>query len=311
MVNPTESKLSKAYESVEGHLNILKGVKRGELYFFDEIRKNGLSDHPHISQVHSYDDVEVQAFILGIPSKDVLEEIAIKSFLTYGAHLIDDFFDRPDLDPFPEKMDKYRGNIKTLLDNIGSIGRFGHAMAEKTDNPDGVYKGLHRMLYGGLIQLTSNEEEQRKYLEEHKQIGLEGVDVNVKLELNGVGTVPYWMTTKTVQEFILAAEPQLDLTMCELWNFAYAPALYLHDSQEEEVKGELGFLGQEKPTVPEMVEMIDIASRNIRSYENERAPLKLQQLRFLRQAFDSVFPEEIRRAYDDLDKNLRELALPI
>jgi len=295
-------KLSRLYQTVLNHMTILEGVRIGEEEFLEDLRiMNLLKDS---SRVHNYDDVQVQAFIVGIPSDNNPEEIANQSYMCYAAHFIDDYFDRPDLDPYPEKLAMYRHDIKGLLDSMGNVGKIGHIMAQRVKHPEGVYKALKRMAYGGLIQLARNPEDQAIFLAEYKKVGLEGVSDAIKEEVLKIRDIPYWTTNKFLGEFFFAAEPALDYTLAELWNLAIGPAGYLHDNCEEEQTGELNFFGEENPTIDELVEMIHIASKNIRDYENGRASQRLEQVRFLRKAFEPVFPVKIFEAYQRLEEQL-------
>lgn len=297
------SKLLKLYPSVKSNKRILDGVKKGEEDFLNWLG-NGFSHDT--SQVHDYGDVQVQAFILAIPSKDDLERIVTKTFLCYASHFIDDHFDRPDLDPYPEKLAKHRHDIKGLFDSMGKIGELGHLMAQRTNHPEAVYKGHQRMVYGGLVQLARNKEEQDMYLSEYKQLGLKDVSDDVRQDITKIRDVAYWITNKFCGEFFFAAEVMYNSTLVELWNLIIRPAGYLHDNIEEREKGELNFFGKPEPSVDEMVEMIDIAVKHINNYEDERASQRLQQIQFLRRAFEPVLPKEVQDAYARLEKQLEE-----
>ena len=85
-------KLEALYSQVPGWENILVSVKEGREKFNADLQANGLERFGlDTSKVHDYSDIETQAFILGIPSKENPEEISTKSYLTYSAHWIDDF----------------------------------------------------------------------------------------------------------------------------------------------------------------------------------------------------------------------------
>lgn len=299
------SKLGQDYSTIKDQNIIAAGIKKGRADYVRTLSNLCLSTE-NTSKVHSYDDVESQAFIIAIPSDNNIDEIALKTFGTYGAHFMDDHFDRPDLDPSPEKMAEHRHNIVDLLSTMGNVGKFGHIMAKKTPHPEAVYQGIHRNAYGGLIPLAKDSETQDLYLEEHKKLALRNVSKKVRTDLEAIRPLAYWMTTKTLMEWINAAEPKLDFTLSELWSVAYAPALYLHDNHEEKKKGELNFFGKQEPTVREMVQMIDIAAKHIKDHENGRAAQRLDQLKFLRKAFDSVLIPEVSEAYDRFEKELKK-----
>lgn len=235
------SKLEKLYSLIPEHEKILEAIRKGREEFEADVAKLGYKSF-HMSKVHSYEDVEVQAFMVGIPADLNTDEIVIKVYHTYATHFIDDFLDRPDLEPSGETLERYcRNNIRDCLDAIGTLGLFANRMAEKALHPEGVYKGLHRMIYGSLVQKTPVGEKQNQYLREFKELGLQGVDKEVAQDIQTISDVTYWQTTKTLQEFMFSSDADFDMTQAELWNLIYSPALYYHDIDQEEAEGEINF----------------------------------------------------------------------
>lgn len=298
-------KLEMLYSQVPEWKNILAGVKDGEKKFIADIQGMGLNKYGiNTSKVHSYSDVEAQAFIVGISSKENLREIPIKSYFVYGAHWIDNFFDNPGLGLQFEKMLESRYDIKKFLVNIGRIGQIGFWLAEKTLHPEGVYKGLHRMLYGGLVQRSDSKQQKTFLLREYQDLGIRLIDDSVAKEIKTIQPEAYWLTNKTVMEFISAAEPVLDFTVAELWNLIYAPALYYHDIAEEKQKGESPFSEDEQLKEEEMVKMIKIGAKYLSQFPDKRFNLRIQQLRFLLSAFKKTLPDVIISEYQSIiDKN--------
>jgi len=301
-----QSKLIGLYSTVPNYVKILEGVERGETEYLKKLEEfDLLSRHSkHISKVHTYDDVRVQAFILSIPTDGDLDEMTVKSLLTFGTHFIDDFLDRPDLEPGLENLVKNRHNIEKLLGSMGNVGRFSHFLARRARHPEGVYRGLQLMAYAALSHLAETKQEQELYLEENKQFGLQEIPESLKRHLNNMRPLLYWLTKKTAQEIWIACEPRYDSAIAELWNLIYSPALYFHDADEEKKKGELNFLINKHPTIEEMVSMINIATNQIRNFDDVRAQQRLQQLSFLRKAFQRILPTEISQAYDRLERQL-------
>ena len=137
------SKLEALYSQVPGWENILVSVKEGREKFNADLQANGLEWFGlDTSKVHGYSDIETQAFILGIPSKENPEEISTKSYLTYGAHWIDDFFDNSNLGVQYEKLFDDRNDIKKVLNNLDKIGQAVFFMADKVPNTEGFIKVL-------------------------------------------------------------------------------------------------------------------------------------------------------------------------
>ena len=306
MADEIQPKLVKLYSTVPNSASILEGVQRGRREYLIKLKEYGLLQKhtSHISTVHAYDDVEVQAFILAIPSDGNLEEMSVKSLLTYGSHFIDDFLDRPDLEPGLDTLSRHRRNIKELLDSIGDVGKFAHFLAQKTRHPDGVYRGLQLMAYAALIHLARTKKEQETYLEEHKQFNLAEASEELRTDIISMSNVAHWLSTKTAQEIWFGVEPKYNSNLALLWNLIYSPALYLHDAHEEKQKGELNFYGNKLPTLDEMIFMIDVAAKHIKMHQDDRLEQRLLQLRFLRKAFEPVLPRKILESYDGLERQI-------
>jgi len=210
---------------------------------------------------------------------------------------VDDFFDNTNMVINPEEMMAKRQDIKDVLESMGSVGQVGSLLAEKTSYPEGVYKGLHRMLYGGLVQRSSSRDERRFLLDEYQQIGLKFVEPRVAEKIKSIRPEAYWTTNKTVQEFLNAAEDHLDFTVAELWNLIYAPALYYHDIAEEEKAGESSFIEEDKPKLKEMLMMVKIGAEFLSQFPDEREALRIKQLQFLLKSFKAVLPSQIVSEY--------------
>jgi hypothetical protein len=257
------------------------------------------------SRVHADSDIYAQAMVIGITSQNPIEAQA-QAFYTYGAHWIDDFFDSPNSSLSFKEMVKYRTDIQKLFEQNPELNKMCQGMIKKSQRPEGFWKGMTRMLYGGLIQRSRNRKEQDQFLREYKQLGMQNVASEVVQDIEEVRDIPFWMTNKVIFEFIESPFTDTNETLGELWNLAYSPALYLHDADEEEKQGELNFNGRSNPKVSEMIQMIDIATKHISKYEN-RPSERLRQLRFLRGAFEKVLPREISQAYDRLEQELEKI----
>ena len=182
-----QSKLPKLYSTVPDSNTVLACVRKGKIMFLEELASHGIPTRDgNLSQVHSYDDVEVQAVILAIPSMNRPEEMVTKAFLTYASHFMDDSFDRPDLEPSYETMVEHRHNIPRLLYSMGNVGRFGHTMARKARHPIGVYRGLSRLVYGALVQSAPDAETQDKFLREYKELFSRGHPPEVRRDIDSL-----------------------------------------------------------------------------------------------------------------------------
>ena len=165
----TAKPLENMYADVPFWREILASVEIGRAEFMSTLEDLGFGEtySMQTSAVHAWQDIEVHAFILGIVSIGRWKEIETKSYLTYASHWIDDFFDSPAKVPDPAQLLRDRHDVKCALKNTGRVGEVGFAMADRTEHPDAVFRALHRMLYGGLVQRSLNRTERRSLLEEY------------------------------------------------------------------------------------------------------------------------------------------------
>src|SRR3989339_36532 len=261
----------------QGHIPVYlpKAVDSGRAKF-EQIAKNF-----HLSQVHTEQDTRAQSLLLAVTAKNY-KEAERASTLMYGLHLLDDRFDNPSLSPSPEDLARHRGDIKKFLKEHPDISNIAENLAKYSKHPAGFFKGLNRLRYGGLIQTAKDPETQGRFLKELKKMfgGDKSLAQDVSKDISKLSDVAYWMTTKVDAEFLESGYDAHNPNSEELWNLAYAPALYLHDFREEEKTGELNFFGKPKPTVKEMVQMIGIAKKYARRYEQNPAA-RLQQVKLL------------------------------
>jgi hypothetical protein len=265
------------------------------------LEKFGLST----SAVHDYQDIEVHAFILGIVSAGRPEEVQTKSFLTYASHWIDDFFDGDMENGNFSQLLADRHDIATALTNMGPSGAVGFAMAERARHPMAVYKALHRMLYGGLVQRSGDRIQRESLVGEYACLANQFVDRELVEEIGRLQPQAYWATNKTVLELLCAAEERLDFTTAELWNLVYAPAIYYQDADAERERGELSFEEEEAPRLGEMIRMIRVGARRL-AERFERNSLELQQLRFAARALPNL-PKRVVCEYRALWKGAAQL----
>ena len=288
------------YRTIPNWRALLAAVRAGEAEFVDALDGLGLLQKygKATSTVHAYDDIEGHAFILGIVSEDRWDEVQTKSYLTYASHWIDDFFDCPELVANPAQLMDDRHDIRDALANMGLPGRVGFAMANRVPHPAGVYKALHRMLYGGLVQRSEDRAQRRALMREYAEVAARFVAPSLVREIRTLQPEAYWASNKTVLEFLNAAEKELDFTASELWNLVYAPALFYQDADEEGANGELNFDAEESPRLPEMVRMIRIAGKYLLPAYSADSP-QMRQLKFLALSFQNL-PNEVLREYQSM-----------
>lgn len=285
------------YRTIPNWRQLLAAVRAGETEFVAALERLGLLKRygKATSTVHAYDDIEGHAFILGIVSEDRWDEVQTKSYLTYASHWIDDFFDCPELVANPSQLMEDRHDIRLALANMGPPGRVGFAMAKRVAHPAGVYKALHRMLYGGLVQRSEDRAQRRILMSEYWEVAGRFVASSIVREIRTLQPEAYWASNKTVLELLNAAEKELDFTTSELWNLVYAPALFYQDADEESAHGELNFDAEETPRLAEMVRMIRLAREYlVRAYSADSP--QMRQLKFLALSFQNQ-PIEVIREY--------------
>jgi hypothetical protein len=285
------------YGSVPCWQELLAAVRAGRDEFNDLLLKAGLlEEHGALtSNVHGCQAVEVHGFILGIPSAPRWDEVQTKSFLTYASHWIDDFFDSRARVVNPARLMADRGDIQQALSNMGAIGQVGFAMADRVRHPVAVYKALHRMLYGGLVQRAADYSQRRALVGEYVQVATRFVDEPLVAEIKRLQPEAYWATNKTVLELLDAAQSELDFNRSELWNLIYAPALYYEDSEEERARGELSFEEADEPRPAEMLRMIRLGARHLARSSEPDHP-RLRQLEFAARALPNL-PDPVAAAY--------------
>ncbi|MGH7949153.1 MAG: hypothetical protein ACREQF_08020 [Candidatus Binataceae bacterium] len=272
-------------------------VRAGEIEFTGTLVEAGLLGEFGLSTstVHSYRDIEVHGFILGIVSAGRWDEVQTKSYLTYASHWIDDFFDSPTKVGNFDQLLADRCDIRQALSNMGRVGAVGFAMANRVRHRHAVYKALHRMLYGGLVQRSTERSLRRRLVDEYPEVATQFVDPTLAREIRQLQPEAYWTTNKTVLELLGAAEEELDFNTVELWNLVYAPAIYYQDLDEERERGEVSFEGDEGPKLSEMLKMIRLGARYLAQMYG-RDSLQFRQLEFAALALPNL-PEEVLTEY--------------
>jgi hypothetical protein len=191
-----------------------------------------------------------------------------------------------------------RGDIRIALANMGPVGQVGFAMANRVAHPNAVYKALHRMLYGGLVQRSDNYRERHRLVEEYRAVASQFIDPRLVEQIRHLQPEAYWTTNKTVLELLCAAEKEIDFNSSELWNLVYAPALYYQDADEETIRGELSFGDDEAPRIAEMTRMIRLGATYLsRIYSKDS--LQIRQLKFLAGLFRNL-PQPVLAQYRSL-----------
>lgn len=285
------------YRHVQHWQELLAAVGAGKAEFDDMLRGSGLLREygQFTSAVHDNAAIEVHAFILGIVSLPRWEEIQTKSYLTYASHWIDDFFDSPDRVENPAQLMADRSDIRRVLANMGRVGEVGFAMADRVMHPRGVFKSLHRMLYGGLVQRCQEYHQRHALVGEYQEVATQHLRPELVESIKQLQPEAYWTTNKTVLELLASAETDLDFNICEWWNLVYAPALYYEDAEAELACGELSFTEKEAPRLAEMIDMVRLGVKHLSGMREENA-LYFRQLEFAAASIPNI-PAQILIEY--------------
>ena len=294
------SHLEALYRTIPSCEELLAAVRAGHAEFRDMLAKAGLLDDYGLSNstVHDYRDIEVHAFTVGIVSEGRWDEVQTKSFLTYASHWIDDFFDSPAKVIDPGRLLADRRDIRQALANMGRVGQVGFAMANRARHPAAVYKALHRMLYGGLVQRAADYAERHALVEEYPAVATQFVDPRLVAEIRHLQPEAYWTTNKSVLELLNAAEEDLDFNTSELWNLVYASALYYEGCRGGACPGRVELRGRRS------AEVVRDAQDDPARGEVSRADLRagssqMWQVEFVARAIPNL-PDEVVREYRSL-----------
>ena len=307
--------LVKLYHIVPESRIILKGIEEGREMFISDLKKFGFEKY-HISKVHPESDLEVQSFILAIPSIKYPEEIVLKTYATYSSHFMDDYMDGHLFDDRTiNNIRLVRKDLNAVLKELGVLGDFCHHIASVVNFPAGMYKAEHRIIYGGLIQQANKnhsmpkfKENQNLYLNEHLDLAIKDLDKKLgRIIKRNVDPLSFFTTTKTVQEHLLACEDKYMPEMAELYNLLSGPALYYHNSDVEMILGEMNFHGNNAPTDKGMANMIDIFNKHIGDFSDDRLEYRIKQVKFFINTFDDRLPKAIRDAYGKTLEVLKSL----
>lgn len=258
----TTPSLCPAYGEIpkETIVNVAKFVFNGERKFRDLLKiSQDLHSLPlpyHLSRVHTYRDVETQAFIMAHHAKSP-HEIELRSAWVYLAHWFDDMFDsyhaegiaNMDLDPqfdigrVLQKLDR-RLNVlwERAVEYTLSTTYWQHR--------DLLELGMRRLILGGPLFSDRCSRRRPYFLQKHRE--LIGTKLNKTYgvqELIGKASPMSDMclayTAKVVVEIWDSFSDDADFDLSMLMNLFFAPGLYYHDSDAEQDLEEISPSGEE------------------------------------------------------------------
>lgn len=211
----------------------------------------------HLSSVHSYRDVETQAFIMAHhadePGKDRVLEMTLRSMWVYLSHWFDDIFDyyRPEQLAGMDLGDNF--SIVDTLEKLDPRCKdlWLSAIQDTTQlvgwKPDLLELGMRRLILGGPMLSPKCNDQNARFQAAHKAFVMRTLDRwasgdNVKRLVELVEKVPdrhLAYTSKVVVEIWDSFSEPATFPMSLLMGFFYAPGLLLHDYRAELDQGEI------------------------------------------------------------------------
>ena len=292
------SKLDALFSSVEGSDEILAAVAAGKEKFLKEITSAEGLPPADSSATHSWQDLEIQAFTLAIPSRGNVAEMTSKAHMAFFAHWFDDLIDRPPADPAssqPFTLQGPRRDPEIALGAMGVIGELAKSGISAAKNPEAALKGFKRMMYGAhALRLKSAEVD--KFLLEYQKEGAKGVSRDMRTDIRTISPAAYLLTTKTIQELFLAFEDKFDPDIAEAWSLLYAPAVYYHNIGEEKQRGE-AMKQVAEPGISDLTKMIRFGAKHAKRGEDPKLEARIAQMKFLVDSFKKVIPVQLALEY--------------
>lgn len=205
--------------------------------------------HYHLSSVHTYRDVETQAFIMASAGKNP-EEIKLRAMWVYLAHWFDDLFDSR----YPQKMSNMITKsigVREVLKNLGDGNRLVDVWDEATGlsenhliNKGMLEFGMKRMMWSSCIFSPTCRSLHSEFNESHREFVIKTlkenkIDSDIIQMIERINRKYLAYTTKVVVEMWDGFSAQTNLGLSMLMNLFYAPGLFFHDSKAEEIQGEL------------------------------------------------------------------------
>ena len=205
--------------------------------------------HYHLSSVHTYRDVETQAFIMASAGQ-YPEEIKLRAMWVYLAHWFDDLFDYKYTKELSSIITKSIG-VREVLGNLGDGRRLVNIWDEAIElsekyliKEDMLEFGMKRIIWSSCIFSPICQNLHDEFNESHREFVIEMLNKNningdLIQMVEGINRKYLAYTTKVVVEIWDGFSKQTNLGLSMLMNFFYAPGLFYHDSNAEKTQGEL------------------------------------------------------------------------
>ena len=261
----------------------------------------------HESSVHTYRDVETQAFIMAHHAVDP-DEIELRSMWVYLAHWFDDQFDDAYAADLTSSRVSEEVDIKDIL--IGLDPRLGRLWDEAVKYTrkrypswnDSLFElGMRRLILSGPMFSPKCSRQHDAIGHAHRELVFKRLndDYGVKELVRDVPNLFLAYTSKVVVEMWDSFDPELDFNLSMLMNLFYAPGLFYHDAEIEHMRDEITFSKtRDNPDV--FRDIIGKVFDTIRRLPIHKQELATKPVRMFVLSFDQILDQQgLRDIYQE------------
>lgn len=227
---------------------VANDVFQGERVFRRLLAQNYPPAHYHNSRVHTYRDVEVQAFIMAHHAARSNER-QVRSMWVYLSHWLDDFFDTwhavrlANMAIYDERfaIEDILGQLDHPLHRLweAAVNETRSWLDSATWNERLFQIGMRRLMASGPLFSARCEGKHKELRAQHKEFVLKSMEKESGAKRIIAELDPIWLayTTKVVVEIWDSFAPEGRFEASMLMNCFYAPGLLFHDARAEGEQG--------------------------------------------------------------------------
>lgn len=287
-------------------IDVSSRVFRGEQLFrellSDSLSRDSASLRFHLSRVHTYRDVETQAFIMAHHALNN-REIEIRALWVYLAHWFDDMIDhyyaeaiaqsRFITDPHFDISTALREldvRLESLWQNAIKYTTYNVAYC----NESLLHIGMRRLILGGPMFSDSCAGRRADFFRTHRMIVVNHLDKNLSYGsfslVNKMSDDYLACTAKVVVELWDSFDRNADFDLSMVMNLFYAPGLYYHDSTAEREFDEISEQSEFKDNV--VAQQLDEVMEFIIGLPNKALTQSLRPVLLFVKSFEPVLKKE-------------------
>ena len=282
---------------------VAHAVLSGEMRYRELLRLHG-GLASHLSHVHSYRDVETQAFIMAHhaddPSTDSAHEMMLRSMWVYLAHWFDDVFDyyRPGQLASMQLNDDFLVGmtVEQLDPRFKELWESAVHQTRQlpTWNCDLLELGMRRLMLGGPMFSPKCREQNAAFQAAHKTFVLSKIpddtrNARVRALVENAPDRHLAYTSKVVVEIWDSFTSNATFPMSLLMGFFYAPGLLMHDYKAESDQGEISESTEDSPQP--YLSTLEEAVKIITSLDEEEIQWMLKPVPMFICSFEKVLTE--------------------